>query len=440
MTDPRLADPTWPSARRAWFAVAVLQLAYICSFVDRTLLALLVQPIKADLGLSDTQISLLHGLAFAVFYTFLGLPIGWLADRYSRRRIISIGVAVWSVMTAACGLAGKFWHLFLARMGVGVGEAALSPAAFSMLADYFPPNRLSRAMSVYSAGINIGAGLAFIIGGAVVAAVTQAGALRVPFVGEVQPWQLTFFCVGLPGVLIALLILTVREPDRRGARASGNITDVLRHVKRNGKAIACHFMGFALLSAAFNVTTSWAPTYFVRQHGLAAGEAGTWLGLEILFFGGAGIIAGGWLADALRDRGRTDGGIIVGVLSGALLTPFAIAAPLMPTAYGALLVYAPFMFFASLSFGAAAATMQLITPNALRAQTSALYLFVNNLLGIGLGPLVTALVTDHVLQNEQAVGTSMAIVAGTAAFLAAIVLAKGRSPYRDSLNRAVSPA
>lgn len=435
-TDARSIELAWPSARRAWYAVAVLQLAYICSFVDRTLLALLVQPIKADLGLSDTQISLLHGLAFAVFYTFLGLPIGWLADRYSRRRIISVGVALWSVMTATCGLAGKFWHLFLARMGVGVGEAALSPAAFSMLADYFPPSRLGRAIGTYSAGIYIGAGLAFIIGGAVVAAVTHAGTLHVPLVGDVQPWQLTFFLVGLPGLFLALLVLTVREPPRRGARAQGKITDVVRHVRKNARAILCHFVGFALLSAAFNVATSWAPTYFVRQHGLAAGDAGTWLGLEILFFGGAGIVTGGWLADLLRERGRSDGAIIVGVISGISLTPFAIAAPLMATATSSLIAYAPFMFFSSLSFGAAAAAVQLITPNALRAQTSALYLFVNNLLGIGLGPLVTALVTDHVLRDERSVGTSMAIVAGAAAFLAAVVLCAGRRSYRESLATA----
>ncbi|MGA1731008.1 MAG: MFS transporter, partial [Steroidobacteraceae bacterium] len=192
----------------SYYAVGVLTVAYVLSFIDRTILALLVAPIRADLGISDTQLSLLHGLAFAIFYTTLGIPIALLADRLNRRNIIAAGIAVWSLATAVCGLTRSFAQLFLARVAVGVGEAALSPAAYSMIADLFPRERLGRALGIYNVGAFAGAGLAFLIGGAVIAAVAQAGAVHLPVLGEVRNWQLVFFIDGLPGLLLALWVLT----------------------------------------------------------------------------------------------------------------------------------------------------------------------------------------------------------------------------------------
>ena len=199
----------------SWYGLAILFIAYTVSFVDRTILSLLVEPIKADLYLSDTQISLLHGLAFAIFYTFLGIPIARLADQRSRKLIITTGICVWSIMTAACGLAGRFSTLFLARVGVGVGEAALSPAAYSMISDMFPKNKLGLALSLYSSGVYVGAGLAFIIGGLAVEAALQLRMPELPLIGIVDGWQVIFFIVGLPGLLVALLMLTVKEPAPR---------------------------------------------------------------------------------------------------------------------------------------------------------------------------------------------------------------------------------
>ena len=192
-------DTPWPSSTMAWYAVAVLFVAYTFSFADRIILSLLVQPIKQDLALSDTKISLLHGFAFAIFYTLMGIPIGRLADRYSRRAIAAAGIAVWSFMTAVCGIARGYWELFSARVGVGVGEAALSPAAFSMIADLFPPQKLGRALSVYTMGAFVGAGLAFIIGGAVIQSITSSPEMTLPIVGTIRSWQAAFFIVGLPG-------------------------------------------------------------------------------------------------------------------------------------------------------------------------------------------------------------------------------------------------
>ena len=202
----------------AWYVVAVLMLAYVCSFVDRQVLALMVPAVRRDLGISDTQMSLLMGLSFALFYSILGLPIGRLADRSSRRRIIVWGIAVWSVMTALCGAARNYWQLFLARMGVGVGEAALSPPAYSLIADYFPKDRLGTAIGVYSLGIYLGSGLAMMLGGWVTGRVAAAAMWTLPLIGEVRPWQAVFFVIGLPGLLLALWVGTLREPARAVCR------------------------------------------------------------------------------------------------------------------------------------------------------------------------------------------------------------------------------
>ncbi|MBM3290992.1 MAG: MFS transporter, partial [Candidatus Hydrogenedentes bacterium] len=224
--EPRPADShdheePYPSPAYAWYVVGVLMLVYVLSFVDRQILSLIVDPVKKDLGVSDTMMGLLMGFSFALFYSILGVPFGWLADQRSRRSIIAVGVAVWSAMTAACVAAKAFWHLFMLRVGVGVGEAALSPAAYSLITDYFPRNRLATAISVYGMGIYIGSGMAFLLGGVVVRFTATSGDLVWPIIGEVRPWQLVFFVVGLPGLLVAALVYTIREPLRRGMKRLG---------------------------------------------------------------------------------------------------------------------------------------------------------------------------------------------------------------------------
>ena len=211
------AAPTANTTNYGWYTVGVLTVAYVFSFIDRSILTLLVGPIRVDLGISDTQVSLLHGLAFAIFYTLLGIPIASLADRRNRRNIIAVGVTFWSIATAACGLTRNFWQLFLARIGVGVGEAALSPAAYSMIADSFPPEKLGRALSVYTLGAIAGIGFALIIGGAVIGTVMTATDATLPLVGTVRPWQVVFFIVGLPGGVWSLD--AVRGETRSAARA-----------------------------------------------------------------------------------------------------------------------------------------------------------------------------------------------------------------------------
>lgn len=433
--DTDQAATPFPSAGAAWYAVGVLLVAYTNSFIDRTILALLVPPIQADLGINDTAMSLLHGFAFAIFYTALGVPIARLSDRYARRRIILIGTAFWSVMTMLCGLARNFAQLFLTRVGVGVGEAALSPAAYSMIADLFPKDRLGRALGVYSTGVFFGAGLAFIIGGALVNALAEMPSIALPLLGPVEPWRATFILVGLPGIVIGLLMLTVAEPKRRGVAVSsdnGRFRETLAFMRRNRATLTCHFLGFSALAVIFNGFIAWSPTFFVRAFGYAPGDAGIALGWLILLAGPAGIITGGMLSDTFMRRGHTDGAMRAGMIGGVGLIVPAGLATLMPSPQLALGLFAVLFFFSSFPYGAAAAALQIITPNRMRAQLSALYLLVLNLIGIGLGPTVIAATSDYLLGGPQKLGLSMAIIGGVMAPAGAALLFFGLKPFRIS--------
>jgi MFS family permease len=447
MPDPRseqlMPSPAWPSPALGWYAVAVLTLAYIFSFIDRTIIALMVQPIKADLGLTDTQIGLLHGFAFALFYTLMGLPIGWLADRRRRNLIIAAGIAIWSLMTAACGLARTFWHLFLARIGVGIGEAALSPPAYSMLADYFPPHRLGRPIGVYSSGIYMGAGLAFIVGGAVVQFFRNVRSVDVPLLGELFSWQLAFVAVGLPGLIVAALMLTVREPARRARpeerQAAHGVRSFLAWLNAHRWPLAAHMVGISFIGIPVQAIIAWAPTYFIRVHAYNPGQAGLALGLVFLAFGASGMVAGGMITDWLKGRGYDDAPVRTGLIAAATALPFAACATLMATPLLALALTAPLVFCVSIGVGAAPTGLQLVTPNRYRAQVGAVFLLLLNLIATGCAPLFTALATDHLFADEVAVGASLALVCTLATATAIVIFVAGLKPYAG-MARAMRPA
>lgn len=425
------------SSRAAWYAVAVLTLANVSSFVDRQILTLLVDPIRRDLAISDTQMSFLLGLSFALFYTVLGFPIARLADRRSRRGIVAVGIAVWSAMTALCGMARNYAQLLLARVGVGVGEAALQPPAYSMIADCFPRERLGTAIGVYSMGIYIGVGLAQIIGGAVVGVVGAEGMWQLPLVGAVRPWQVVFFVVGLPGLLVALLMLTVREPPRQAAGDTGEsipIGEVMAHFRTHRRTFTTHHLGAALVALCNYGMGSWLPTFFVRTHGWTVTEAGYLLGVANLTFGIAGVVLAGRLADRMQQRGVADAKLRVVLYAAAGLLVCDVAAPLMPTGLGAALWIFPLSFFASAPFGVAAAAVQELVPPRMRAQASALYLFVVSLVGLAAGPTAVALVTDYVFRDDLALRFSLALVTGVGLVLAAIILRAGLRSYRTTVE------
>jgi MFS family permease len=435
LVQARAAEDEYPDEKYAWYVMVVLVIAYAFSYVDRTIIALLVDPIRASLGISDTQISLLHGIAFALFYTLLGMPIGWLADRGNRVRIISVGIFLWSIATAVCGLANTFVQLFAARVGVGVGEAALSPSAYSLVTDYFRPAMLSRALSVYNAGLFIGSGLALVIGGAVIA-ITPA--LDLPVIGHLEPWQVTFMYVGLPGILIALWAYTLREPKRLGVAPGSDqkvglgphISRAFGYILQRPAAYLYHFSGFSLYAFIWTGTSFWIPSHFIRNFGWTQGEIGGAYGLIVVIFGLLGVTSGGMLAGYWRKVGKTDAELRTGIAGVLFTLPFGVLAPLAPTPTLALVGFAGLTFFASFPWGAATAALQLITPNRLRAMVSAIFLFLVNLVGIGIAATVIAMIKDFVFGYDEAINYAISIAVGVVAPISAFLLWRGLAPYR----------
>ena len=418
---------------QAWYAIAILTLAYIFSYIDRSILSLLVGPIRNDLNLSDTEFSLLHGLAFAIFYTLMGVPIARLADSRNRKTVIAIGVAAWSLMTAACGLARNFTQLFIARMGVGVGEAALSPAAYSMISDLFPKEKLGRALGLYSSGVFLGIGLSFLIGGTVIDILSKSDTHVWPVIGAVAPWQATFFLVGLPGLLVALLVLTIREPARLTMPGETHsqlpFRTVIAFFREHSTLYLLHFFGFSMLTLLFNAIMSWAPEYFIRIHGMNRAEVGTYLGLIVMIFGGAGIYCGGLTSDWLIRKGQSAAPIRAGFYGAVALIPLAGITTLIPNPWLSLALFCPLLFFASFPFSPAVTAIQLVTPGPMRAQISAVYLFVVNLTGIGMGATVTALVTDFVFADDMKLHISMAMVGAMGAVVSSLILWLAIKPF-----------
>ena len=420
----------------SWYVVGVLVVAYTFSYVDRTILTLMVGPIRTSLGINDVQVSLLHGLAFAIFYTLLGIPIARYADTMNRTWIISIGIGVWSIMTALCGFARNFWEMFLARIGVGVGEAALSPSAYSMIADYFPPEKLGRALSVYTSGLYLGSGLALMLGGAVIAAVPT---VDLPVVGTLEPWRVVFLMVGLPGLLVIALMMTVREPARtgllKGVKAGEGlpVRDVAQYIWARGRCYGFMIFGLAFHGLFWNGATGWIPTYFIRTFQWTAPEAGLWFGLSMLVFGISGVTAGGFFGGWLRARGHIDSNLRVAIFSCFAVLPFGVGAPLLSDPWLALAGLSAFIFFASFPYGCAAAAFQEITPNQMRGQVTAVYFFVLNLAGIGLGGTVVAMFTENLFADLAAVRYSIALTVALSAPISAFILWRALKHYRAAL-------
>ena len=416
------------SPAAAWLLVFLLFAAYVFSFIDRIILGLLVEPIKAEFLLSDTQIGLLQGLAFALFYTICGLPIGWAVDRYARVPIAAFGIVLWSAMTALCGLAQSFVHLFLARVGVGVGEATLSPAAYSLISDAFPPERLGRAFSVYNLGSSMGGGLAFILGGLVVGFATTSAGFAVPGVGVIEGWRLTFFVVGVPGIALAGLLALFPEPGR-GKDAQETPPPPIRQTVRFWGGAARYLvplhLAMALVNAVLFGTVSWIAPYLIRAHEMSLGAIGWLVGLALIAGGLVGTLGGGTVGDAASTRQGTVGRLrwstwfLLPSIAGFAAIPFVSGAPIV---LGVVLAIS----FAGLMapLGNISAALQERTPPRMRGMVAAFYLFVLNLLGITLGPLVIAITADALfIDQADGIGWAMALTLPPLIALAAICFA-----------------
>jgi MFS family permease len=424
------------SGRYAWYVIAVLTLANVSGNVDRQIFSFLVAPLKRDLALTDTQVSYLGGIAFALFFTVLGLPIARWADRSNRRNIMAGGVTLWSLFTTLCAAAATYGRLLLMRVFVGVGEASLQAPSVSLIADYFPRERLGRAMSVWSLGNFLGSGLAYFIGGWVVGMTTDAAPVTVPVLGTIRAWQTVFLIVGLPGLLIALLFLTVREPARRNVDQAGRylpLGALFRYVSANRRTYFTHGVGFAISATVNFGLAFWIPAFFMRTYGWEVARTGRVQGILTMTLGVLGVLAGGRIADWFVARGRVDGPLRVGIIAATGMLVFATLFPLMPTPALAVAALAIVNVFAALPWGAANAAAAEMTPTPLRAQGAALYFFLLNLVSGILGPTSVALFTDHVF-GEAEIRRSLVAVNVIGMLTAIVLLSVGLAAYRRTLE------
>jgi MFS family permease len=430
----------YPSAFVRWYTVGVLCVLAFVSLLDRQILALLIQPIRQDLGLSDSEIGLVGGIAFSLFYTFGGLPIGWLVDRYSRRWVVYLGVTFWSIATAACGLARSFLQLFLARMSVGVGEASLHISAYSIMGDLFPKDRLTAAITTYHLGASTGNAFAFVIGGLVVGFVSDGGVAGIPLLNTLRPWQVAFMAVGLPGLLVALLMLTTPEAPRHRATSAGpassSFAAVLPFWRRHLRFLLCHHIGFALISVMTIGMVFWSPSYLLRSFNWSTQEVGSAIGAAHLA-GLIGLLASGPLVDAWYRRGRKEAHLLWSMMTLAVGTACLIGGILLHTPWaflGAVAVYQ--VLIGSVFPAIAAAQLQLVAPSELRGRMGAIYMLGMSFLGSALGPQVVAFFTDFVFHDDTRVGSS--IVATLAIFTPAVLLlfALGLGPLRRAVDEA----
>ena len=423
--EPKAAP--YPRTAYSWYVVVILTLAYTVSFIDRQIMALMVEPIRRDLGISDTQMSLLLGLAFAIFYTLLGLPIARLADRYSRRMIIATGITIWCLMTAACGLARGYGQLFAARIGVGVGEAALSPSALSMISDYFPKETRARAVAFYTMGIAMGVGLAMLVGGQIVAIIFDAPPVVVPVFGELYAWQTVFLVVGLPGLLMAVLMWTVKEPIRqeRLRLASENadtdqipLADAVQFFVSRWRMYATHFLGMSVVGIMSYGFYAWIPTMFIRTWDWSIRDIGTAYGIVTLATAPVAVVLASWLTETFMKKGYQDAHMRAALWGALLGIAGSILTPLAPTPALSVVMLIPASAGLMCTTAAGISALMIVTPNQMRAQASALYYFVINLLGLTIGPTGIALFTDYVFKDDAMLRYSVACVAVLAGLFA----------------------
>ena len=423
------------ASSHAWWALALLTATYTFSFVDRQIVNLLVDPIRTDLELSDSQVSFLQGLAFALPYVVLSIPVGRIVDRANRIRVLIIGILIWTISCMMCGTAKSFWQLGIARMGIGGGEASVTPASWSLLADYFPPEQRALPISIFLMGPYLGAGLSLLLGAEVISWASGLGQIELPIVGVIAPWQLTFMLVALPGVVIALLLPLLKEPvrqERLGTDAQAMTwKKVGQYIWPRRQLFGAYLLGSPFLVLVLYALQAWIPSLLVRVHELDIVQAGRYYGTIALIAGSAGVLSGPVFARWLSHRVNAERApLIVIFISILVLIPFVIAAGLATSLTAALIFISFASYWVTFPLALFATGLQNASPNELRGLMAGCYVLATNLIGLALGPSSVALVSDYVFQSDTAVGKSLALIAAIFLPLAALLVWRGLRAMR----------
>lgn len=439
------AEPYPPG--RAWYAVGILLLATVVGYVDRLVMAFLVDPVKRSLALTDTQAGALNGLAFAAFFVIMGIPMGRLVDTRSRKAVLSACIVVWSAMTAACGAAWSYVTLFLARMGVGAGEAALNPAAVSMISDMFPRDRVAKPIGVFTLGIYIGGGLAILLGGQLIQLFSAMGSVSLGPWQDIEGWRLVFVATGVPGLLVAaLLYFTVREPARGGgmpaadasAGAAASLAAVFAYLRSNARLYTLLFGGFMAFGFYLYGVLGWYPTFLMRTYGLAPADVSWSYGGIFLAAGIGGALLVGPGTRLLQRRGHLDAPVLLclgAMFVGALPS---VAGPLVASPVVCLALFVVTMLCWSLTISLAFACIALVTPSNMRGLMTGTFMVLMNVTGGAFGAVVVGMLSDHVFGTDG-IRYSLASVAGVAFPLAALLFALVRPGFRRTVKDIAAP-
>jgi MFS family permease len=435
------ANQPWPSSRQAHYSLFALTLVVMFTVLDRQVLALMIEPVKKDFGISDTQAALLLGAVFSLTYAVAGMPIARLADRFNRRNLVAGCLAFWSLATMASGIAQNYTGLLLARMGVGIGESGYGPASWSIVTDSFKREKVAFATGMLGIGAMVGTGMALFLGGGILGLVEHLPPMELPLVGVMRPWQWVFFIVGAPGLLWALVVLTTHEPARRGAVSaklqSLPVREVVRFMANDWRSYVATIGGTCIKNLLALGPGLWLPTMLFREFGWALSKAGLTLGALTIIFSPIGMIAGGKWAEAWAKQGRSDANLRIVLYALFAAVPLSIFTSLLPTAELVLVGYALQMVVTGLGFGPGIASVQVITPNAMRAQVSSVSQFSTNVLAFALSPLIVALFTDFLFKDPAQLKYSIALSAALFGPLAILAVAQGLGSYQRSYERAV---
>jgi MFS family permease len=420
----------------AWWALVLLTATYTFSFIDRQIINLLVDPIREDLALSDSQVSFLQGLAFVLPYVLLSIPLGRIVDRANRIRVLVVGILVWTVSCVTCGLAKNFWQLGVARMGVGAGEASVTPASWSLLADYFPEERRALPVSIFLMGPYLGAGLSLILGAEVVGWASGLGAIELPIVGAVAPWQLTFMLVALPGLLMVFVLPFLQDPPRtqrlQQTAEPLSWSDVAHYVWPRRGIFGAYLLGAPFIVLVLYALQAWVPSLLIRVHGLEIVEAGRYYGTIALVAGSAGVLSGPVAARWLSGHVDPDRApLVTSILSTCALIPVLVSAGLAESLTWALLFISGASYLVTFPLALFATGLQSASPNEMRGLMAGCFVLSTNLIGLALGPTSVALASDYIFESTQAVGASLALVGATVLPMAVLLMWRGLAAVKQ---------
>ena len=426
---------SYPAKKNSYSAVAILTLAQIFAFIDRQIPSMLVEPIKQDFNLTDSQIALLGGAAFSIFYAIMALPIGYAVDRYQRTKVLGTGIFLWSLMTALAGLANSFGKLFGARIGVAVGEAVMAPTSVSLVSDSFPENKQGKPMGIITAGVYIGIGITLLGGGILIDYLTSIGGITLPLIGYLKPWQATFMIVGIPGLVLAIAAFYLKEPQRLEEQIDAQLKDrknVFLHLKEHRKTLIPMFGGLIFMALIFYSFSFWAPTMMIRTFDISLTEVGFILGMITIISSITGTIAAGSAVDYLRNKNYSDAPVRAAMIAVILALPPIISLSFVQSELGAWICIALYLLFISSFAPLGLLAISGVSTGNVKGQTAAIHAFLMMAFGLSLGPQLTAFFTDFVFVDPNLLINSVSLTGLIVLPISALLFKLSLSRYRES--------